>query len=1498
MTLTKMKKNLRKFDKQVLARYMESECTRQLFLDLGQTNPQAWFKPVRPLKKPKRFYKMTNNLEELGHRYEQKVYFLIKHLFKNVRCSISKGGKVSNIILDSNYLTNLHDQLLRNKRDIWLLEHEYENPPEFFRELFSITNPHDPIPLDFSDQRPDIMIIGNGINVFLNEIRELLPDGTIRTLPQGQIGERQGISVFDIKNIREIKIGKKQFIEVLYYMRTLAYFIYKYKLEDKFYVRVDGNGIFPHLKDKDLFSIKTTADFLDQIIKIPWEESNRIFHDIMEEIRELWNDCPQAIEDVPVNVQLSCGYCYFLEDCKATLGMDGDTPPEKWSLKLLPYNSISISEQLMERGFKTIGDIAKKISTIRIGDTPEPIYSELPLLELKANALIENTSIKPKLGQIHSYSIPKYTDIALTFAVETDPANQRVYGASLYLYMSVPPNAPYSAIFDNWWRIWKEGLENSKNASQIHAELQPYLFNKISLRYVELFYDHLLNLKNILIFPKGMLKKNGTPRKQTIIIYQYAIVNKKESDKEEVELARNLIYKINTILSFCNIIENHIVVEGQNQGEYFGPRTSIFYWSARQLNNFQDMLERSLENLVNHPRDAAMFESILSLFTPSDSEVKHPYQHKKLFNVRTFAETIFGFPSIISYTWHEIAKKELNRPSHPKFWIPHFNYMDFNSWHEYLLENRRKVKRELEREIKLQLIHKVRTINDLRIYLQRRGGEMISKHSRTISDSKIQEVLLPNSFHPIAFVWYLFSKYTGTMDELEADIYRTIYPEYSIGKLVAARVKHLKFNWDLEGKLFCTFAIIGLSSNMKINEGDRVYLLPGEERGRKSGLSMRNCEITIEKMEWTPKLNGYQIYSKNLNTKFYERYIGNETNHEWFLYPRSMDSWSKKLYGTNGLLLRDNMGRSWLGARLSYLWNIRSKPVLYWPKKWTFTAPSVYLFAPELLFQLISKKHLNINQNLITKISPTPDISQKKAINHSLFYHISGIQGPPGTGKSQTIAALIDEYYMRCKQKGQKSVKILVTAFSYSALRVVIDKIRTSKNQDEIPTPSSKMQMIFLRSNYQKPVEPISGTRHVDDLQRKYKTWKWNGKSNTVTPNKPLENLLEDDFILFANAHQLHYLRERVSDTFAFDLIIVDEASQVPVDHFMASLHYIHKHAFHVIKPLTARNPNQRVKSPENVEKLELDPTKSYYPLTKIVIVGDYNQLPPVQPVQPPKNLKKVLDSLFGYYVKSHGIPNRQLKVNYRSNKDIVNYTRMLGIYRNLKPHPKNALRTLDGTVSNLKKPWLRQVLDPKKSIVSLIHDKKYEIGVSALEAKLVAQITIGYFDMISLKNEEEEQIFWSEKLGVVAPHNAQGRLIIRNIYECMTNTTNPKTHLDHSELMRYLKNSIYSVEKFQGSDRELIISSIGISDRDQLNAESEFIYNLNRFNVLTSRAKAKIILICSKKFLDFIPNEREVMIESAKIRNFACNFCNVKDVLHVLDEKNQPIEIEFRYKK
>ncbi|GAH11324.1 unnamed protein product, partial [marine sediment metagenome] len=243
-----------------------------------------------------------------------------------------------------------------------------------------------------------------------------------------------------------------------------------------------------------------------------------------------------------------------------------------------------------------------------------------------------------------------------------------------------------------------------------------------------------------------------------------------------------------------------------------------------------------------------------------------------------------------------------------------------------------------------------------------------------------------------------------------------------------------------------------------------------------------------------------------------------------------------------------------------------------------------------------------------------------------------------------------------------------------------------------------------------------------------------------------------------------------------------------------------HKNTFVLKAPKGAIASKTPISDKNKVAKLELDDKSNYDLLTKIVIVGDYNQLPPVQHINPPKNLESVLESLFSYYVKSHAIPNYQLKVNYRSNQVIVDYTSLLGIYKDLKASGENASRVLTGDLDLIDNRWVREILDPKKIVSSIIHDKKYEVGVSLIEAEIVAKITLGYFDMCNPKTEKEETLFWTEKLGVVAPHNAQGRLIIRRLFDELTNLKKRRSCLKNPDLMRQLRNTVYSVEKFQGS--------------------------------------------------------------------------------------------------
>lgn len=1484
-----------KFNKTVLQSYILTNCKRRLFLEIGKNKPSLWFDPVRkiPLNPPERFMIQNKYLKEKGKEYEQMVYKALKRL-SNMNFKIDKNGDVTRSNLNEQVLNDFHAKIIKNKSTQVLLEYQHEIPESFFIQLFPKKKGSYQLPIEFSEQRPDIIFIGNELNKHLTNVHEIIEDGSIREVPKGELNKRIGISVFDIKYIQEENVGKKHFLEIYYYLKTLASYLGQKGLDSKFYVRANLNGIFPLKTDEELKKIKTIDDLfqLEILNIISWKEANRIFNRVKNVLRNLWKKAPCPIENVKLNIHQGCGHCYFIEDCKNTLNVDTKKSAMDWSLKVIPFTSQSISEQLTrEYKLNTIGEVYKNIDKIKVGAIPKPLYSEIPTLKMKAEALINDAAIYPKVGQTHSYAIPRYSPIALNFDVEYDRNNDKIFAVGIYLKMFVSSKLNYHGIFDNWWRIWKECWNTDISDEELCDELNDYLIQPITLENVMRFRKNLKNLKGIQINLKGEKTNVGTE-----VIYRYCKVNKDITKESEAFLTIQTIFRLNLILEICNILEDHVAIENGTSGYFFCPDTSIFYWSKNQLEHLQDMMQRNLDEVISKDTARKAYESIVMYFTPSDVEVTHPYQHKKLFDVQAFAESFVGIPEIINYTWHGIARKIKGLNFSPRYWVPHFNYLDSTNWFRYLAETDPAKKRQLENGIKKQLSFKLRIINDLRYYFQKEGNFAMSKNSRVISKTDYKSAILPSKFHDISHIWYLFSRLNSALAQQDDEYYRTIFPEHSIGKLFSAKVDHLQCNAK-EGKFYYNFDLLDLSSNMKLKEGDRVLLIPNYKRGMKLDFGVYKWLVYIERLVWDPVIEGNHVKTGLIKANLFEEVDEDDMDPKqqiWFLYPLSSDVWSNKLYGTSkkGLLERENFGTTWLGARLAYLWDIRKNLTIKWPKKWYYYAPAIYLYAPEVLKDI---QDTLIDDQLLTTIYPKPDNSQEMAIKNSLNNVISGILGPPGTGKSQTISALIDEYVLQRKKLGKTS-KILVTSFSYSALKVVIDKVRKGTDNRGRPTPSSKLQMIYIRSESQDPIPPLKGYRKVDDLMKKTGSWKLNGKKRTVTEKtKHLEESLERSFIIFANAHQLYHLKNVVDEDFAFDLICVDEASQLPADYFMSSLQFIYKPVFQLKDPTIGNTFKDNVIKDKNlINKLELKYIDPPEKLTKVVIVGDHNQLPPVRMKTPPKDLENVLDSLFMYYVEGHKIPSKQLKINYRSHEDIVEFTSLLGLYEGLTAFSKNSKSVLLGDLTQLKKEWVKQVLDPKKVVSALIHHRKFEIGISVFEADLVSAITVGYYNMRSPRSEDEERDFWTKRVGVVAPHNAQGRTIIRKIFKELKS----KSHLSEIKLMDYLKNTVYSVEKFQGSDRDLIITSIGLSDEDKIRAEEDFIYNLNRFNVLTSRAKNKVIFISSKQFIDYIPEDRKILESASKIYSYVEEFCNKEMMFEIENEHKQKVKVLYKYKE
>lgn len=471
--------------------------------------------------------------------------------------------------------------------------------------------------------------------------------------------------------------------------------------------------------------------------------------------------------------------------------------------------------------------------------------------------------------------------------------------------------------------------------------------------------------------------------------------------------------------------------------------------------------------------------------------------------------------------------------------------------------------------------------------------------------------------------------------------------------------------------------------------------------------------------------------------------------------------------------------------------------------------------------------------------------TQWRAWEEALSRRLQLIWGPPGTGKSATARAVVAGAVLDAQNRGL-SLQVLVCATTYSAM----DNVLLDVNK-LLPSllPAGTAHVSRVRS-YLRPLDP-GIPPGIDVVLNRARP------SGAVISLRDRLQRHQGITVVGATPEQVHNLLtcgDEAATAPWFDLILVDEASQMDVGH--------------AILPVAALADGGSV-----------------------VLAGDHMQLPPIHQAEPPAGLENMVGSVYSFCRELHGVPDVMLDVNYRSNRALVEFARHAGYRLALSSHsPDLRLNLLTPLPSSQPADWpaqlhwspeLADLLDPASPAACFVYPEGRSSQWNLFEADTVAALVwllsgrmadglIDECDGTGAVRPPGTALytparFWEQAVGVVTPHRAQQGLIVSRLQQLF---------VPGGVLPAAIRGAVDTVERFQGQQRDVIIASFALGDPDAIGEEDEFLMSLRRFNVMASRARAKLIVLVSREVVDHLAAELEVLRDSRLLKVFVESFC------------------------
>ncbi len=493
--------------------------------------------------------------------------------------------------------------------------------------------------------------------------------------------------------------------------------------------------------------------------------------------------------------------------------------------------------------------------------------------------------------------------------------------------------------------------------------------------------------------------------------------------------------------------------------------------------------------------------------------------------------------------------------------------------------------------------------------------------------------------------------------------------------------------------------------------------------------------------------------------------------------------------------------------------------------------------------------------------------SQEKAIKQMFEKNITLLLGPPGTGKTDFIARAVITLCGYYKEKHGRNLSVLVTANSHAAIDNILEKTAgkaacaENKGMDRKYLPKLIKLDKFSTgaedagiegvSVYKKSRPYIEKERRYDNDPRilvlsEYLTAM--GAGSSYNPNYDLDT----PFVAGATASSLNGTLKKSGDFPGFDIVIIDEASQVRVIDALISLDAAGSDA-------------------------------------RWLIVGDENQLPPIisGKYEPAEDACDIYGSVFRLFYDTANMNEgcdylMHLEENFRMNEILDRYPGQKIYDTDIRPGDgRQGYHAFDEATASQKldlditpdemdelSPYpLGSILDPEYPLVLIRISGDSAAARQKAEIKLVTEITKALKehmlnDGITYGTDEE---FWgdlSHKGGfaIISPHHEQ----INRLKDSISS----ELGMDRNKLY------IGTVDKLQGQEREAVCVSYGISDVEKALGETESIYSMNRLNVSITRGKKKMICILTDALLDK-PMELLDLDDEDMLRgiSFMCDF-------------------------